>query len=216
MPTIWDLYRWFLIKSELYRTKQWNYTKRAICKCQKCWEEKDRIVSSQMVCGNCKYVERIFDRWDYYDIALSNGWFTSIDKCDLNKIKNYLWYKTIRNSVEARVGGKLVKLHRFILSPKPWEHVDHINWNTADNRRINIRICTQAENNRNIWKRKWGTSRYKYVYRNYWLWIARMEMFWNYFYKSFKDERDAAIWIDKQIEGTWDKFKKTNKMLWLL
>jgi len=37
-------------------------------------------------------------------------------------------------------------LHRFILGAKNGEYVDHINGNTLDNRKCNIRICTQAQN----------------------------------------------------------------------
>lgn len=46
-------------------------------------------------------------------------------------------------------GNKLVELHRWIMKPKSGEYVDHIDGNTLDNRRCNLRICTNAANLRN-------------------------------------------------------------------
>ena len=40
-------------------------------------------------------------------------------------------------------------LHRFILKAPPRLVVDHINNNPLDNRRCNIRLCTQSENKQN-------------------------------------------------------------------
>lgn len=40
-------------------------------------------------------------------------------------------------------------LHRYLLKPSKGLTVDHINRNTLDNRRCNLRICTQFENNQN-------------------------------------------------------------------
>lgn len=218
MPTLWQTYKWFIIKSELYRYPKiaWIYTKRATCICIKCWDERDRIVSTQMVCKYCKYSERIFDRWDYIDIALSNWWFTKIDKEDLEKVRNNLWYKTIRNSVESRIWDTLVKLHRLVMWSKDSSPIDHINRDTTDNRKINLRLCTQSENNRNIWKKKNWTSKYKYVYKHSSIWIWRVSYKWKKYYKSFKYELDAALWADWLVNSFWDKFKTTNKSLWLL
>lgn len=40
-------------------------------------------------------------------------------------------------------------LHRYLLNPDRNMTVDHINRNTLDNRRCNLRVCTQFENNQN-------------------------------------------------------------------
>lgn len=40
-------------------------------------------------------------------------------------------------------------LYRYLLNPSKGLTVDHINRNPLDNRRCNLRICTQFENNQN-------------------------------------------------------------------
>lgn len=54
-------------------------------------------------------------------------------------------------------------LHRLITGANGTLKVDHINGNTLDNRRCNLRLATNAENLRNM-RVRGGTSRYKGVY----------------------------------------------------
>lgn len=42
-----------------------------------------------------------------------------------------------------------IKLHRFLLRPPPGIEVDHINHDGLDNRRCNLRLVTQRENQQN-------------------------------------------------------------------
>lgn len=43
-------------------------------------------------------------------------------------------------------------LHRLIIGAEKGQVVDHINHNTLDNRKYNLRICTQSENKLNSYK----------------------------------------------------------------
>jgi len=52
----------------------------------------------------------------------------------------------IRGSGRKNQKMKCTTMHRFILRPKKGEYVDHINGDKLDNRKINLRICTQSQN----------------------------------------------------------------------
>lgn len=55
-------------------------------------------------------------------------------------------------STRSNTDRKLYRLHNLILPCKKGEKIDHKNQNKLDNRRENLRICTQAQNNRNVRK----------------------------------------------------------------
>lgn len=73
------------------------------------------------------------------------------DLCDYEKIRDRCWYVETRGRVCCRnTNNKTpIKLHRLIMDAPEGMSVDHINRNQRDNRRSNLRICTQAENTRN-------------------------------------------------------------------
>lgn len=72
-----------------------------------------------------------------------------IDESDLELVRPYSCCLSKTGYVVARIDGKVQRVHRFIIGAKAGEVVDHINGNTLDNRRANLRICTAKENARN-------------------------------------------------------------------
>ena len=56
-------------------------------------------------------------------------------------------------------------LHRLILNPSTDMQIDHINKNKLDNRRCNLRVCTNSENQMNRGKTRANTVGVKGVYR---------------------------------------------------
>lgn len=78
-----------------------------------------------------------------------------IDLEDYEKIKNYCWSikKDSKEHWYARARERKTKrfvlMHRIICDEPKDMVIDHLNHNTLDNRKENLRICTRLENNRN-------------------------------------------------------------------
>ena len=98
-----------------------------------------------------------------------------IDIEDVDKIKNYKWHiKYERNKEPYCRNNKIGVIHRFLLNLETGDKrvVDHINHNPLDNRKDNLRICTNKENVCNSKIAKTNKSGVKGVYwdvdRNKW------------------------------------------------
>lgn len=75
-----------------------------------------------------------------------------IDIEDVDKINKYSWRLNEKGYVVTDIKGKKVRLHNLILNrdtSDPKIVCDHINRNKLDNRKENLRIVTQKENNLN-------------------------------------------------------------------
>jgi len=84
-----------------------------------------------------------------------------IDVEDIHKVKNYYWnirydkrhpnctvyVETQKKNNEGKY--KRMHLHRFIMNCPEDKIIDHINGNGLDNRKNNLRICTQSYNGKN-------------------------------------------------------------------
>lgn len=72
-----------------------------------------------------------------------------------------------RSEYLGKIGSKYVNqtvyLHRLIMNQPEGMQVDHINGNKLDNRKQNLRICSNQQNNRNTKSRKGSTSKFKGV-----------------------------------------------------
>ena len=69
-----------------------------------------------------------------------------IDGDDLDKIIPYYWSVEYNDYVTANLNNEKISLHRFIMGAQPGETIDHINRNPRDNRKINLRFCTDHQN----------------------------------------------------------------------
>ena len=88
----------------------------------------------------------------------SRGHFTIVDDEDLSLVSMTTWnYHPQGYAVRS---GK--RLHRVIMNAPDGIGVDHINGDRLDNRKCNLRLATQTQNNRNSRPQK-TTSEYKGV-----------------------------------------------------
>jgi hypothetical protein len=98
------------------------------------------------------------------------GYEVILSACDVERVMAHNWYVCDKRGKNPyfryeiyKPQLKRISLHRFITNCPAGMQVDHINLNTLDNRRENLRICTHKENSRNYPKPKNNTSGYKGV-----------------------------------------------------
>lgn len=104
--------------------------------------------------------DRYLFRGNRVDIKLNNGLIAIIDEDDYEKVKDITWYadycKNVKSFYVKTAKCKLrekTSLHRFIVNPPKHMFVDHVNHNTLDNRKSNLRIVTRSQNQMNQKKR---------------------------------------------------------------
>lgn len=134
-------------------------------------------------------------------IPLQRGLFTLVSVRDYAIVSRYKWYasKDHKGNFYVRETASDCYLHRFILGPQPQEKVDHRNHDGLDNRRCNIRVCTQAQNLRNK-RGDPGKSGFRGVHyhRRDNLWHARISVGnKNVGLGYYKDKLDAARAYDR-------------------
>lgn len=151
-----------------------------VCVCE-CNPEKEIVVrSDSLVTGNtfscgCYRDEvinnyRKYNRYDVYDdyiiMYTYNDIAFIIDKDVLEKIQEYTWCETRGYIVAAIRDGKgtIIRLSRYIMDCPDDKLVDHINGNTLDNRKCNLRIVTRSQNNVNKVKKSSNKSGVTGVY----------------------------------------------------
>ena len=126
---------------------------------------------------------------------------TIIDLEDVDKVKIYKWYMNPVGYVGNR-GKNIGLLHRFIVNAPNDMVVDHINHNKLDNRKENLRICTQKQNMRNQSIRKDNKSGYTGVYfvENKNKWVAQIRINGKTKHLGYYNEMKNAIKARKEAE----------------
>lgn len=72
---------------------------------------------------------------------------TLIDLEDIPKVKSIGWHLTqSKRNTRYCISNKGVLLHRLLMDDPEGMVIDHINHNGLDNRKCNLRICTNQEN----------------------------------------------------------------------
>jgi len=145
-----------------------------------------------------------------------------IDVEDYNKIKNYRWYAHLdkrTNSFYVRTHIEriiLLSLHRVILNlTNPKIKGDHKDHNTLDNRKQNLRVCTQSENLRNQKLHKNNKSGYKGIrWRNKnKKWEAYIGLNHKYTHLgSYKNKLDAVLAYNQAAIKYYGEFARLNNV----
>lgn len=137
------------------------------CGCKRRENNKDLQIKNQYEFVNNEIIKiKASNSDDYFEIDFE----------DFDKIKSHSWYKNKKGYIISRIDNKLIRIHRHILEIKDKSLiVDHIDRNKLNNKKNNLRVCTNQQNARNkenpknnksglrgvFWnkeKRKWQTK----------------------------------------------------------
>lgn len=92
-------------------------------------------------------------------VKTSKGVEFLVDAEDIESVIKHSWC-CHNGYIISRINNKIVRLQRFLLDAPTELVVDHANHNPLDNRKSNLRLCTQTDNNRNTRLSKNNSSGY--------------------------------------------------------
>lgn len=155
---------------------------------------------------------------DPCSIVLSRGEYAIVDLQDYELLSTVEWSCVVPNGTHKYAvrmdGSKYVYMHRVIMDSPPDLLVDHINGNTLDNRRCNLRLATKSQNSINSSK-SCGVSQYKGV----WFrsrkkpWVAEIHKDGiKYHLGSYSSENEAALAYNKKAVELFGDFAVENNL----
>lgn len=152
--------------------------------------------------------EVIYDpNGSYVLIELTQGQFGLCDLDDwFGKLDQYKWFSAWENHTKTyyirtnfyigKYKQKCLNIHRLIMNTnKPSVKVDHINSDTLDNRKTNLRLCNNSENCCNRKKSVKNKSGEKNIYWNksFEKWIVQIAKDYNQIYLGSFNTLEEAI-----------------------
>ena len=147
-------------------------------------------------------------------IPLSNGQFAIVDDEDYELVSRYKWHTMANSNGGHQYAATKLRMHRLIMDAPPGYMVDHINGDTLDNRKSNLRLCTNSQNQQNTGSRG-GSSQFKgvsfQVKRGKWIAAFQYDTI-RYYCGMWDSEEDAARAVDKKRGEVCGDFASKN--LW--
>lgn len=158
-------------------------------------------------------------------IELTKGYKTVVDDDDYEKFSKLKWCVRVHPNGRKvacraeRVKGtdkkKNYQLHREILNCPKGMVVDHINGDTLDNRKSNLRVCTIQENSMNRKNQKSNKFRSKYKGVG---WRKDRQTFYGRIYHNgkpiilghSKDEKECARMYNEKAKELFGEYAKLN------
>ena len=158
------------------------------------------------------------------ELVISKGFVAQVDDEDLPELLRHKWtyvpssnkigYAARWVSIGVHPTGRPIRkplyMHRQILNAPPEFEVDHVDNNGLNNKRNNLRLANDSQNNVN----KDHRSKYRGVYPYRGVWKAQAKVnkrsIW---LGSFSSPEAAAIAYDRFVLATWGEFARINGVM---
>ena len=157
-------------------------------------------------------------------IPLTHGLYATVDAEDYEWLSQYRWHARFHKRCDTvyaararvyrengKVHRRIVTMHREIMKPPEGMVIDHINGNGINNRRCNMRTCTQAQNVLNRRACPTAKSRFIGVFPRGDKWRAAIRYKKRQFHiGTFDDEVEAAKARDRKAIELFGQFARLN------
>lgn len=164
------------------------------------------------------------------EIRLTKGQVAIVDDEDYERLCGYKWYAQFSDHTRSYYAARrlpwdadghrsVLYMHREVIRAAAGTRVDHINHDTLDQRKSNLRVCTIGQNGSNRKLQTNNSSGYKGVD---WRkadrkWRAQIQVHGKSIHIGYYDSPvDAARAYDESAAVYHGKFALTNKALGLL
>lgn len=152
------------------------------------------------------------------EIKLTQGQVALVDNADFEKLSKYKWFAHKKQNkhgatyyAERKPKDRTnYSMHKHIMGEPPAGHqIDHIDGNSLNNQRENLRFVTPAQNQMN--RAPSGEKKYKGTYKADNKFAARISVNKKRIHLGrFKTEREAACAYDTAAKQHFKQFSKTN------
>jgi hypothetical protein len=159
---------------------------------------------------------------DVVEIPLTQGQIALIDAEDYDKVKGCKWRavkarKTFYARADMVHDGHVVTIymHRLLTNAPIDLHVDHINFSGTDNRKTNLRLCTNAQNHQHQMKPHRGINPYKGIswHKSSELWRAYIVVNRKQYHLGyFTTPEEAAIAYNQAAKRYFGEFAVLNEI----
>lgn len=151
--------------------------------------------------------------------------YAKVDDEDFAELSQYRWYLmrptknhnyAVRYSIEDD-RAVAVLMHRGLMNTPKGMHTDHINHDGLDNQRLNLRVCTNSNNQGNARLRRDTTTGFRGVHkairRNQERYVAQIYVNNKHIYLgAFNTAREAAIRYNQAALEHFGSFSYQNKV----
>jgi hypothetical protein len=145
-------------------------------------------------------------------IPLGDGFYAYVDAADYDWLSKDKWH-LLNGYASRKEKRRTVYMHREITQAPADMVVDHFDANRTNNCRLNLRVCTPAENHANQRKQNGASSRFKGVFyskqRHKWCakcWFGGRQHMLGF----FDDEAEAARAYDRKAVELFGEFARLN------